>query len=174
MSEYIMALDPSKRSTGYAVIKAHPEVVDGKEEQTYHIEDSGIILTTHATNPLGYISSELSRILRRHPEIELVIPKESMFNQNYRTTKTLASVHSVVKQVLHAGGYDFVNVNPAEVKRAVGGHGQAPKEQVADGVRKYCNLPPDYPFLTDDVSDAVAVGLTYLTLTKWRDTRSKG
>jgi len=53
-------------------------------------------------------------------------------------------------------------VNATTVKRIVGGHGKADKDEVAAGVRRIMELPSDYRFVNDDESDAAAIALTYL------------
>lgn len=53
-------------------------------------------------------------------------------------------------------------INAAEVKRIVGGHGRAEKDEVAAGVRRILGLPDDYIFPTDDESDACAIILAWL------------
>jgi len=53
-------------------------------------------------------------------------------------------------------------VNASTVKRVVGGHGKADKDEVAAGVRRILGLPDGFVFATDDESDSVAIGLTYL------------
>jgi len=53
-------------------------------------------------------------------------------------------------------------VNASTVKRVVGGHGKADKDEVAAGVRRILGLADDFVFATDDESDSVAIGLTYL------------
>lgn len=53
-------------------------------------------------------------------------------------------------------------INASTVKRLVGGHGKADKDDVADGVRRLLRLPADYPFANDDETDACAVVLAYL------------
>jgi len=53
-------------------------------------------------------------------------------------------------------------VNASTVKKAIGGHGKADKDEVAAGVRRILGLADDYEFATDDESDSAAIGLTYL------------
>lgn len=53
-------------------------------------------------------------------------------------------------------------INAATVKRLIGGHGKADKDEVADGVRRILRLGDDYTFATDDESDAAAIVLAWL------------
>lgn len=53
-------------------------------------------------------------------------------------------------------------INDSTVKRLVGGHGRADKDEVAGGVRRLLRLPDDYEFATDDESDACAIVLAWL------------
>lgn len=60
-------------------------------------------------------------------------------------------------------GYEVTaNLAPTTVKKIVCGSGNADKKEVAAAVRKYCRLPDDYKFATNDESDAAAVILAYL------------
>lgn len=55
------------------------------------------------------------------------------------------------------------NLSPSTVKKAVTGNGRAEKPQVAEAVRRYLRLGPDYKFNAGyDDSDACAVALAYL------------
>jgi crossover junction endodeoxyribonuclease RuvC len=53
-------------------------------------------------------------------------------------------------------------VNASTVKRLVGGHGRAEKDEVAVGAKRILRLPEDYEFATNDESDASAIVLAYL------------
>lgn len=53
-------------------------------------------------------------------------------------------------------------VNATTVKRIIGGHGRAEKDEVAAGVRRILGLAEGFAFATSDESDAAAIGLTYL------------
>lgn len=53
-------------------------------------------------------------------------------------------------------------INAATVKRFVGGHGKADKDEVEVGVRRLLRLGDDYVFATDDESDACAIVLAWL------------
>lgn len=53
-------------------------------------------------------------------------------------------------------------INDSTVKRLVGGHGRADKDEVEGGVRRLLRLPSDYVFATDDESDACAIVLAWL------------
>jgi crossover junction endodeoxyribonuclease RuvC len=52
-------------------------------------------------------------------------------------------------------------INASTVKKIVGGHGKAEKDEVADGVRRILGQPT-LAFATNDESDACAIVLAYL------------
>lgn len=61
------------------------------------------------------------------------------------------------------------DINATTVKKIVGGHGKAEKDDVADGVRRILGLTADYVFVSNDESDAAAVILAWLIENKLID-----
>lgn len=70
---------------------------------------------------------------------------------------------SAVDRALARYGYEVTaNLTPSSVKKTVTGDGSAKKPEVAAGVRRLLGLAEDYPFATDDESDAAAIVLAWL------------
>jgi len=151
MTKYYLALDPSKASTGWAIL--------AWEEDTVKYVDGGFIDTRRKENWLRVIRQELSHIVGLYP-IEKVVPKEQMFYRHNIASMVLAKVHGVIEEFL--GDYDVRDIPSATVRKMIGGHRNADKNMVADGVRRLLHLPPDFDFPRSDVSDSVSIGLTYL------------
>lgn len=55
-----------------------------------------------------------------------------------------------------------VEITPKTVKKDITGNGSASKDEVEAGVRRMLALPDEFTFRTDDESDAVAIGLSYM------------
>ena len=155
---YILALDLSLNSTGYAILKLDDEraptvikkgIIKAKAKETHHIK-----LNRH--------HRVLSAIKEEYADRDLVVVKEQLLFSPPRTAAILAKVHGVVDM-------RFPKVHehyPSTVKKQVTGDGHAKKQEVADGVYKMLGITDkkELPFRTDDESDAVAVGLTHISL----------
>lgn len=109
------------------------------------------------------IEDELVHIFCKFSNITDVV-REKGFSRHAATTQKLFKVVGVSDLVAHKWGFGCVaELSPPTVKLAVTGNGRAEKAQVQEAVRKY--LTPecaDMKFESDDVSDAVAVGIAYL------------
>lgn len=125
-----------------------------------------MITSSRTANPLRVLQLTLWEIVSRYPTLSCVIPKEALIARNYQTTRILKNVHNAARSALP--GFDLVNVNPTTVKKRIGGRGNATKKEVATGVRRICDLPVNYRFATDDVSDATGVGLCYLMTNEYK------
>ena len=155
MGGCILCLDLSLASTGYSVLK----VVDGKVEvlEVGHINNKKYSSRSHGFR-LYQIFVTLKGLFEKH-EITVVV-KERGFSLGHKSTQALFKVAGVVDLIAHAkGGFDVEEIAPLTVKKLVGGHGKASKEEVAAGVHKFMKNP--VKFKNDDESDSVGVGIAY-------------
>lgn len=80
-----------------------------------------------------------------------------------RQGQTIFGAWAAVDSGLNRHGLAVTDeINAASVKKIVGGHGKADKDEVAAGVRRILQLPDDYVFATDDESDAAGIVLAWL------------
>ncbi|WP_188069008.1 crossover junction endodeoxyribonuclease RuvC [Brevibacillus brevis] len=84
-------------------------------------------------------------------------------SRDYKMNDKIHGSWSAVDRALARYGYAVdANLTPSSVKKTVTGDGSAKKPEVAAGVRRVLGLAEDYPFATDDESDACAVILAWL------------
>lgn len=95
---------------------------------------------------------------------DLHVVREKGFSRFAMTTQTLFKVVGVTDLLLfnELQVKDVTEITPTSVKKFVTGDGKASKDEVMEEVRKYlCKEQKDYKFYSDDVSDAVGVGVAY-------------
>lgn len=149
----VLGVDPSLRSTGYAVI-------DGDRNRQQVIE-YGLIKTSSPEpieTSLVHIADSLERILQQHRPDCLAI--EDIFTaRNHRVALQLGHVRGVVILVCQRSGLSTAQYSATRIKETVSGYGRAAKEQVQHMVSRtlgLAELPPQ------DAADALAAALTHL------------
>jgi crossover junction endodeoxyribonuclease RuvC len=148
----ILGVDPSLRSTGYAVIEAH---------------GSQLVAICHGEiqNPakrlpsrcLVQISDTLRQLVQEHRPDVLAV-EGLVYVQNTRIPFTPGQVRGVAIAAAAASGLDVYEYAPRKVKQAVTGLGGAGKTQVAQMVRALLGLPELPPA---DAADALAVAICH-------------
>ena len=112
---------------------------------------------------LDNIATALTEILQRHPDINVVV-REKGFSKFPATTQTLFKVVGVSDLLIYRHGMKTTmdELAPMTIKKAVTGKGTSDKVQVATAVRKFLtDEQKQWKFDTDDISDAVAVGIAW-------------
>ncbi len=158
----IIGIDPGSVRTGWGVIRAR-----GTE---YELVDCGVIKTT--TDPtrdfgqrLAVIYHELVAVLERCRVQEAAVEQVFMA-RNVMTAFKLGQARGVVVAACASFGLPVADYEPALIKKTLVGTGGAEKEQVAVMVRLRLGVrAADWAL---DTSDALAVGLTHLTLRRYR------
>lgn len=164
MGHKILSMDLSMNCPSFAVL----ETVGDKVK---------ILEVTHVFNKnnkkshgqkLQEIADELARIILDHnlKDLDKIhIVREKGFSRFAMTTQTLFRVVGVsdlmIYALLETGKIE--EITPTSVKKLVTGDGKSSKEDVESGVRNHL-IPEqkDFIFKTDDESDAVAVGISYV------------
>lgn len=155
----ILGIDPSKSRTGWAVIAANTgslEVVGsgsipfklskGKQKNAKEVEMLSIIY--------DYVFEITSRFSVTSYSVELPPPLCR------RGAQKLQQVVGAIKAALGANNVTAGDeYYPSTIKLTIGGHGNAEKAQVSEGVSKLLTYP--WEFRNYDESDAAAVALTY-------------
>jgi len=151
----VLAVDPSLRSTGFAVL----ERLNG--EKKVRALEYGRIPNAPKLLPsscLVAIHDRLAELIHRH-EPDCAAVEAVLFVQSHRTAITLGAARGAAILALAQRGISVFEYAPTDVKQAVVGRGGAAKDQVAFMVRALLGLTetPDA-----DAADALAIGLTHL------------
>ena len=129
------------------------------------IDNKKKIKKTHAEK-LKLIQQGLIKLIERNDLIndEVHVVREKGFSRFATTTQTLFKVVGVSDlTILDLMGVNNIEeITPTSVKKYTTGDGKASKMDVMDAVRNYLVTDQkDFKFYSDDVSDAVAVGISY-------------
>ncbi len=152
MPDVLLAIDPSLRGTGYAVLErigSKPRCLGfGVVKNPPKLTVSGCLLRIH---------DELSEVVEKYRPTAMAI-ESIIYVQSVPTAITLGSARGVALLVAARSGLEIHEYAPRRVKQAVVGRGGAQKEQVAFMIRAILGLTVTPP---PDAADAIAVGLTH-------------
>jgi crossover junction endodeoxyribonuclease RuvC len=148
----VFGIDPGTRRTGWGAV----EIVDGVLR---HV-DSGVI-APKVKDPLEkrllYIADELER---RLAEIEpsAAAVEDIFFSKFPQGALKLGHARGVALLAVARAGIELSSYPPAQVKRAISGHGRADKAQIGRFITVLLKLqtPPK-----EDQSDALAVAICH-------------
>jgi crossover junction endodeoxyribonuclease RuvC len=149
----ILAVDPSLRGTGYAILEEsgtcirclHYSVVRNAPS----LSQEGCLIAIHR---------ELGESIKQFQPAALAIEKV-IYVQSYATAIVLGAARGVAVLSAAQHGLSIHEYPPKRVKQAVVGNGAAAKEQVAFMIRAFLGLTETPP---SDAADAIAIGLTHL------------
>ena len=150
----ILGIDPSLRSTGYAVLecagKASPRAIAyGAIRNADRVSFSSCLVC---------IRDRLAELIQTHqPDCGAV--EGIIYVQSYRTAITLGAARGAALLALAERGIPAYEYAPRRVKQAIVGRGAADKSQIAFMVRALLGLT-ETP--SPDAADAMAIGLTHL------------
>lgn len=149
----VLAIDPSLRSTGYAILEKSGQRLCAVEWGT--IKNKPEML---ASGCLVAIRARLNELIQLHnPECAAV--EGIIFVQSHRTAITLGAARGAAILAAAEHGIPVYEYAPRRVKQGVVGRGGAQKNQVAFMVRALLGLT-ETP--ADDAADALAIGITHL------------
>lgn len=151
-TERVLAVDPSLRGTGYAVL----ESADGKiRPLAWGVVSNPPKLSAHLC--LLEIHATLNRIAAEHSPTAFAI-EGVIYVQNVRTAIIMGSARGAALLVAAGYGLEVHEYAPRLVKQAVVGRGGAQKDQVAFMIRAMLGLTETPP---PDAADALAIGVTH-------------
>ena len=158
----IIAIDPSLRSTGYAVLEK-----DGGKLRALEYGSVKNAPKLLASGCLVAIRERIAEVIAKHGP-ECAVFEAVIFVQSHRTAITLGAARGAALVAAAERGLPIYEYAPRRVKQSVVGRGGAQKEQVAFMVRALLGLTETPPA---DAADALAIGLTHF---KSADTASIG
>jgi crossover junction endodeoxyribonuclease RuvC len=151
----ILAVDPSLRSTGYAVL----EKMNGKPQALEYgaIRNSATLLPSGC---LVAIRRRIQDLIAEHSPTCAVF-EGVIFVQSHRTAITMGAARGAALVAAAERDLPIYEYAPRRVKQSVVGRGAAQKDQVAFMVRVLLGLK-ETP--QADAADALAIGLTHFQM----------
>lgn len=156
----ILAMDLSLSFPAFAIM----DIVKGKAlvKDIRYCNNKEVSKLSHGER-LQRIADVMREIFKDYPNIDWVV-REKGFSRYAQTTQTLFKVVGVSDlEVFEGTGLTKIDeIAPTSVKRLIAGDGKASKQDVEEGVREHLvDLQKNIEFITDDCSDAVAVGIAW-------------
>jgi crossover junction endodeoxyribonuclease RuvC len=151
-SQRVLAIDPSLRGTGYAILE--------KAGGTVRAVTYGTIKNAPALLPSGClvaIHERVAALIGEH-QPDCAAFEGVIFVQSYRTAITLGAARGAALLAAAGRGLPIYEYAPRRVKQSVVGRGGADKGQVGFMVRALLGLT-ETP--AADAADALAIGLTH-------------
>jgi crossover junction endodeoxyribonuclease RuvC len=148
----VLAIDPSLRCTGFAVL----ERVNGKVRSTEY----GVIRNRPeipVSSCLVAIRDRLAELIH-HYEPDSGAIESTIYVQSFKTAITLGAVRGAAILAMAERGVPIYEYAPRRVKQAIVGKGAAAKQQVGFMIRAMLGLTENPP---PDAADALAIGLTH-------------
>ena len=148
----IIAIDPSLRCSGFAVL----EKISG----TVHTLEYGVVKNHPKLLPSGCllaIRTRIAELIAQHTP-ECAVIEGVIFVQSHRTAITLGAARGAAILAAAEHGMPIYEYAPRRVKQSVVGRGGAQKQQVGFMVRVLLGLKETPP---PDAADALAIGLTH-------------
>jgi crossover junction endodeoxyribonuclease RuvC len=148
----ILGVDPSLRSTGFAVIEAN-----GSECRPIchgHLKNPPSLLPSRC---LVRIGDALAELIQQHKPDAMAV-EGLVYVQNTKIALTLGQVRGVVVAAAAGKGLAVYEYAPRKVKQAVTGLGGAGKTQVGRMVKMLLGLPEPPQ---EDAADAIAVAICH-------------
>lgn len=151
----VLAIDPSLRATGYAVLEKTAKGLRAIEWGT--IKNKTTLLPSGC---LVAIRTRVMELIEQH-QPECAVVEGVIFVQSHRTAITLGAARGAAIVAAAERGLPIYEYAPRRVKQSVVGRGGAQKDQVAFMVRALLGLT-ETP--SADAADALAIGLTHLQM----------
>jgi len=151
--EKILAIDPSLRGTGFAILQR----ISGK----IRCLEFGVVRNSPKLSIpqcLLEIHTTLTAKISEHAP-DAVAVESIIYVQSFQTAITLGSARGAVLLAAAQSGLPVFEYAPRRVKQAIVGKGGAQKQQVSFMIRALLGLTVTPP---PDAADAIAVGLTHL------------
>ncbi|HEY6706998.1 MAG TPA: crossover junction endodeoxyribonuclease RuvC [Actinomycetota bacterium] len=149
----VLGVDPGLGRCGWAVLERRGGRLAALGHGTIHTDGDEV------APRLAELATRLRQVLAAHRPEALAIER-LFFNANVRTAMTVGQASGVVLLLAAEHGLAVTAYTPPQVKQAVTGSGNAPKEQVGYMVKALLGLA-SVP-APADTADALAVALCHL------------
>lgn len=147
----VLGIDPGTIVAGYSIITYHA--------RSLSVVDAGICkLPSKDPMPVRIhaLYTFFTDLITRH-NVTCIALETPFLGKNVQTAIKLGQVRGVLYLLSQMHGCALYELSPAELKRAITGHGGADKEQVARVIQRL--FPSLHTIERFDMTDAIAVGL---------------
>ncbi|MGH8047926.1 MAG: crossover junction endodeoxyribonuclease RuvC [Chthoniobacterales bacterium] len=153
MPDRLIAIDPSLRASGYAVLESdgrrHTALEYGVIRNTPALKSSACLVAIHA---------KVAELIAKWSPSAMAI-ESIIYVQSHKTAIVLGAARGAAILAAAQGGLPIHEYPPTRVKQSVVGVGSAQKSQVAFMVRALLSLTETPP---PDAADALAIGIAHL------------
>ncbi len=151
----ILGIDPGTRMVGYGVVEA-------RSVRHFHYLECGVIRPEPGpmATRLGEVSALVEEVIEQHHPAVLAL-ELAFHGRNAESALKLGQARGAIMVAATRHGLPVHEYAPAQVKRAVAGHGRASKEEIQRRVTLLCDLRAPPPV---DAADALAIALCHLFL----------
>jgi crossover junction endodeoxyribonuclease RuvC len=149
----VLGVDPGSLRLGWGLIR-----VEGSRLE--HVAHGTLITPRGKELParLAFLHRELSAVLDQHRPATVGLEKV-FTGRNVKAALTLGQARGIILLALGERELPLAEYAPTEVKAAVGGHGQASKEQLAHMVSRI--LATSLEGESADATDALAIAICH-------------
>jgi len=146
----ILGVDPSLRSTGFALLDLEDRRVEGWVAHSSPQQELGERLKAIA---------QLCETIVERERPDRVVMEGVILHRNPGTALAMGAVRGALLLVFARAGLPVVEISPTRAKRMLTGYGQASKEQVARMIRHILGV--DLSSWPPDLTDALALAAGY-------------
>lgn len=157
----IISIDPGYERVGVAIVE---KIQGGKEELIFSECFQTSSKISHDER-LCLIGIEVGKIIKEYKPKALAI-ENLFFKTNAKTAMHVAEARGVMLYEAAKNNLEVKEFTPMEIKVAVTGYGKSEKNQVTEMVKKLIKI--DKAIKYDDEFDAIAVGLTYFAIVRFK------
>ncbi|WP_250505994.1 crossover junction endodeoxyribonuclease RuvC [Bowdeniella massiliensis] len=161
----VMGIDPGLTRCGIAVVSGPSAPIPGSIGSAKPGFIAADVLRTHPNKDLEFRLAEISTQLNRWVETyrpEVLVVERVFAQHNVSTVMATAQVAGLAMVAAASRGIPVAQHTPSEVKAAVTGYGDAPKEQIQHMVKRILGLA-ELP-QPADAADALALAICHV----WR------
>lgn len=151
MNGIFMGVDPGIADAGFGVVQ-----VQGGKISPLHFGSIKTPAGMPSDKRLFILSKELAALFAKFQPKAVGVEK-LYFSKNVTTAILVAEARGVIRLTIAAAGITCLEMNPADVKIAVCGHGTAPKPQIQKMVTMLLGLQS--PPKPDDAADGLALAI---------------
>lgn len=155
----ILAIDPGYERVGIAILDA-----DKKEKNSFVFSDCFRTTTDEPhSQRIAKIQTRMSEVIRQFSPTELAI-ETLFFNKNQKTALLVAEARGAIIATAQNAGLSVYEYSPQQIKIAVTGSGSSDKNSIIKMIPLLISL--NKKITLDDEFDAIACGLTHLSIRK--------